>query len=82
MPRRRGGAGGAGGQSTGGTGRASVTAVLVVRSNVNAGTFNISNTLSGSLNQAAGISVATQNTGIGALIQQSVNVQANLNISR
>jgi hypothetical protein len=29
---------------------------------------------------AAGILVANQNSGIGALVQQSVNVQANLNV--
>ena len=31
---------------------------------------------------AAGIMVMAQNTGIGALIQQSVNVQANMNLGR
>jgi hypothetical protein len=36
--------------------------------------------MTNSLNSAAGIIVATQNSGIAALIQQSVNVQANLTI--
>jgi len=49
---------------------------------VNAGTFNLSNTMSGAAQSAAGIQVISQNTGIAALTQQSVNVQANLNVGR
>ena len=40
----------------------------------------MSNTLSGSLGAAAGITIVSQNTGIGALTQQSANVQANLTL--
>ncbi|NLD67817.1 MAG: hypothetical protein GX644_03280, partial [Limnobacter sp.] len=54
--------GGAGGQNT-----------------VTAGVFDMSNTVSGgSFANSAGITVASQNTGFASLIQQSVNVQANL----
>jgi len=49
---------------------------------VNAGTFNLSNTMSGTAQSAAGILVISQNTGIAALTQQSVNVQANLNVGQ
>jgi hypothetical protein len=45
---------------------------------VDAGTFNMSNTMSSVGQSAAGIMVAAQNSGISALIQQSVNVQSNL----
>ena len=41
---------------------------------------NFSNNISASFSNAAGITVSSQNTGIGALIQQSVNVQANLSV--
>ena len=47
---------------------------------VSAGEFNMSNSLSGSLGGAAGITIVSQNTGIGALVQQSANVQANLTL--
>ena len=49
---------------------------------VNAGTFDMSNTMSATAQSAAGIMVISQNTGIAALTQQSVNVQANLNVGR
>jgi len=49
---------------------------------VDAGTFNMSNTMSGVAQSAAGISMISQNSGIAALVQQSVNVQANLTMSR
>jgi hypothetical protein len=49
---------------------------------VSAGTFNLSNTMSGTAQSAAGIMVISQNTGIAALTQQSVNVQANMNLGR
>ena len=45
---------------------------------VTAGTFDMSNTINGSFSNSAGITVASQNSGIAALVQQSVNVQANL----
>jgi len=46
--------------------------------NVNAGTFNMYNAMSSIGQSAAGIMVTAQNTGMAAMIQQSVNVQANL----
>lgn len=45
---------------------------------VSAGTFNMSNTMSGVGQSAAGILVANQNSGLSSMVQQSVNVQANL----
>jgi hypothetical protein len=45
-----------------------------------AGTFNMSNTMDSAAAAAAGVSVIAQNSGLGSLIQQSVNVQANLNV--
>jgi hypothetical protein len=48
---------------------------------VNAGTFDMSNTMSGVAQSAAGIMVITQNSGLSALVQQSVNVQANLTLN-
>jgi hypothetical protein len=42
----------------------------------------MSNTMSGVAQSAAGISMISQNSGIAALVQQSVNVQANLTMSR
>jgi len=59
-----GGAGGNGGHSYGG----------------NAGDFNVSNNMSGSLTNGAGIISASQNTGINALTQIGVTVQANLTV--
>ena len=47
---------------------------------VNAGTFNMSNAMSSVGQSAAGIMIASQNSGMSSLIQQSVNVQANLNV--
>jgi hypothetical protein len=56
--------GGAGGSANGG----------------DAGTFNASNTMSGtSLSGSNGINVISQNTGANALVQQGVTVQANIN---
>ena len=46
------------------------------------GVFNLSNTMSGTAQSAAGVLVISQNSGIAALVQQSVNVQANLNVGR
>ena len=45
-------------------------------------TLNFSNNISGSFTNGAGIMVSSQNTGFGSLIQQSVNVQANLSATR
>jgi hypothetical protein len=49
---------------------------------VNAGTFNLSNNMSGVGAGAAGITVVSQNSGISSLVQQSVNVQSNLNVGQ
>jgi hypothetical protein len=81
-----GGSGGAGGSSTMGAGYygdagagGGVGAVggAATGGQANAGTLNLSNTLSSTAQSATGIVVLSQNTGIGALTQQSVNVQAN-----
>lgn len=45
---------------------------------MNAGTFNMSNAMTSVGQSAAGIMMAAQQSGIGSLVQQSVNVQANL----
>ena len=47
---------------------------------VNAGTFAMSNHMGAAARSAAGISVISQQTGLSSLVQQSVNVQANLNV--
>lgn len=44
------------------------------------GSFDMSNTMSGSANAAAGIMVMAQNSGATSLIQQGVTVQANLSV--
>jgi hypothetical protein len=59
-----GGVGGNGGNATGG----------------NAGTFDASNSISGSLSNSAGIVTVSQNTGANALTQIGVTVQANLQV--
>jgi hypothetical protein len=46
---------------------------------VSAGTVNLSNNLASVAASASGILMVSQNSGAGALMQQSVNVQANLN---
>ena len=62
------GAGGGGG--TGGT------------TSVSTGTFSMANTMTSVGQTAAGIMVANQNSGISSLVQQSVNVQANLAVGK
>jgi len=63
-----GGNGGTGGTGTGGTGQ-----------NVaDAGTFNMSNNMTGAAQSAAGIVAMAQNSGASSLIQQQVNMQANV----
>ena len=42
----------------------------------------MSNTMTSVGQSAAGIMVASQNSGIASLVQQSVNVQANLNVGQ
>jgi hypothetical protein len=65
-------AGGAGGMGQGGTGGAGGTIT------VDAGTFNMSNMMTNVGQSAAGIMLANQNSGISSMVQQSVNVQANM----
>ncbi|CAB3787278.1 hypothetical protein LMG28138_02409 [Pararobbsia alpina] len=40
----------------------------------------MSNTMTSVGQSAAGIMIANQNSGLASLVQQSVNVQANLNV--
>ncbi|WP_341648607.1 hypothetical protein [Thauera humireducens] len=40
------------------------------------------NTIANSFTNGAGIIINAQNSGIGALVQQSANVQANLSLNR
>ena len=65
-----------GGNATGGNGGAGGS------NNVTAGTFDMSNTMSGVGQSAAGIMVISQNNGMSSLVQQSVNVQANLAVGK
>ncbi|AZG16100.1 hypothetical protein EHF44_22040 [Cupriavidus pauculus] len=82
-----GGAGGAGGVGNGGTGGAGNGAVGGAggaggTNYVDAGTFNMSNAMTSVGQSAAGIMIANQNSGMASLVQQSVNVQANMNVGR
>jgi hypothetical protein len=77
-----GGAGGTGGTGNGGVGNGAMGGVggaggTVV---VDAGTFNMSNAMTSVGQSAAGVMIANQNSGFASLVQQSVNVQANLNV--
>jgi hypothetical protein len=49
---------------------------------VNAGTFSMANTMTSVGQSAAGIMIASQNSGLSSMVQQSVNVQANLAVGR
>jgi hypothetical protein len=49
---------------------------------VTTGTFDMSNTMSNIAQSAAGVSVISQNNGFSSLIQQSVNVQSNMNVGQ
>ena len=49
---------------------------------VDAGLFNMSNTMNNAGNAAAGIMTMAQNSGLSSLIQQGINVQANLNVGK
>jgi hypothetical protein len=42
----------------------------------------MSNNMSSVGQSAAGVMVAAQNSGMNAMVQQAVNVQANLNVGR
>ncbi|PKO58221.1 MAG: hypothetical protein CVU25_05340, partial [Betaproteobacteria bacterium HGW-Betaproteobacteria-19] len=66
-----------GGAGQGGNGGAGGAGGAVT---VDAGHFNMSNAISGSFTNGAGIILNSQNTGIGSLVQQSANVQANLTL--
>ena len=66
--------GGVGGAASGGTGGAGG------RVYADAGTFNMSNAMWNVGQSAAGIMIATQNSGLSSLVQQSVNVQANMSL--
>jgi hypothetical protein len=80
------GAGGSGGGNTAGaaTGGAAGGGTGGAGGNisVNAGTFNMSNAMSNVGQSAAGMMVVAQNSGIASLVQQSVNVQANLAVGK
>jgi hypothetical protein len=67
---------GTGGLGSGGTGGAGGS------NSVDAGTFNLSNSMSSVGQSAAGIMVAAQNSGLSSLVQQSVNVQSSLTLGR
>ncbi|KLU36479.1 hypothetical protein AB595_11820 [Massilia sp. WF1] len=47
---------------------------------VTTGNFDMSNNMSGTAQGAAGVMIISQNTGISSLVQQSVNVQSNMNV--
>ena len=72
----QGGTGDGGAGGTGGVGGAGGSIAL------DAGTFNMSNSMSSVGQSAAGIMVAAQNSGMNAMVQQAVTVQANLNVGR
>ncbi len=82
-----GGVGGAGGVGNGGTGGTGNGAVGGAGGNggtnyVDAGTFNMSNMMTSVGQSAAGIMIANQNSGMASLVQQSVNVQANMQVGK
>lgn len=79
-----GGAGGTGNGGAGGTGNGAVGGAggnggYVT---VSAGTFSMQNVMTSVGQTAAGIMVANQNLGAASLVQQSVNVQANLTVGK
>lgn len=47
---------------------------------VDAGTFDMSANIDGTAQSAAGVLVIANNSGVGALVQQAVTVQANVNV--
>jgi hypothetical protein len=53
-----------------------------VANNSNTGTLNMSNNMSGVGQSAAGLMMSGQNSGPAGLLQQSVNVQANLSVGK
>jgi hypothetical protein len=66
--------GGAAGMAYGGAGGAGGPVT------VDGGVFNMSNVMTSVGQSAAGIMMASQNSGMAALVQQSVNVQSNLRL--
>ncbi|MGH8154295.1 MAG: hypothetical protein ACREP0_03530 [Rhodanobacteraceae bacterium] len=78
-----GGAAGAGGNGMGGdaTAGAGGAGGAGGSNSVNAGTFDMSNSMNGTAVSAAGITTMAQNSGAASLIQQGVTVQANLTVS-
>ncbi|QDL36914.1 hypothetical protein EUB48_06130 [Rhodoferax sediminis] len=81
-----GGTGGAGngGVNTGGVGNGGTgnggTGGNGGMAYADAGTFNMSNSMTSVGQSAAGIMMANQNSGMSSLVQQSVNVMANLQV--
>ena len=75
----RSGTGGVGNGGAGGTGGVGGAGGYIT---VDAGTFNMSNNMSSVGQSAAGIMVAAQNSGMNAMVQQAVTVQANLNVGK
>jgi hypothetical protein len=68
---------GDGGNGTGGAGAAGGNGGTIA---VSAGTFDMSNSMSSVGQSAAGIMVASQNSGAASLVQQGITVQANLTV--
>jgi hypothetical protein len=66
--------GGAAGVAYGGAGGAGG------RVRVDGGTFNLSNMMSSVGQSAAGIMMASQNSGMASFVQQSISVQSNLRL--
>ncbi|MGD7126452.1 potassium-transporting ATPase subunit KdpA, partial [Ralstonia pseudosolanacearum] len=79
-----GAAGGMGGTGNGGVGNGAVGGAGGAGGAVavDAGTFNMSNAMTSVGQSAAGVMVANQNSGFASLVQQSINVQANLNVGK
>ena len=73
------GGNGTGGNGSGGTGGNGGSGGAV---SLTAGTFDMSNNINTAFTNGAGIIISAQNSGIGALVQQSANVQANLGLNR
>ena len=77
-----GGGAGSGGVGYGGVGNGAMGGAGGAGGSVanDAGTFNMSNTMSSVGQSAAGVMVAAQNSGFASLIQQGITVQANLTV--
>ncbi|MBU1394872.1 MAG: hypothetical protein KKE84_01855, partial [Gammaproteobacteria bacterium] len=82
-----GGSGGMGGDATTGdtlasvtTGNGGVGGNSGASHGGNAGVFDASNSIDGSLSNGAGIITVSQNSGMNSLTQQGITVQANLTV--